>query len=57
MQNKLNSLKKEFLKSLENIKNKEDLKELEADFLGKKGKLKDILKGIKDLTIEEKKTI
>jgi phenylalanyl-tRNA synthetase alpha chain len=57
MQNKLNSLKKEFLKSLENINNKEDLKELEADFLGKKGKLKDILKGIKDLTIEEKKTI
>jgi len=57
MQNKLNSLKKEFLEDLEKITNKENLKELETDFLGKKGKLKDILKGIKDLTIEEKKTI
>jgi phenylalanyl-tRNA synthetase alpha chain len=57
MQNKLNSLKKEFLENLEKITNKENLKELETDFLGKKGKLKDILKGIKDLTIEEKKTI
>ena len=57
MQNKLDSLKKEFLENLENIKSEENLKELEADFLGKKGKLKDILKCIKDLTIEEKKTI
>jgi len=57
MQNKLESLKKEFLNSLEIVKDEIHLKELESDFLGKKWKLKDILKWIKDLTIEEKKTI
>lgn len=57
MQNKLDALKKEFLISLNTIQNEVDLKELESDFLGKKWKLKDILKGIKDLSIEEKKTI
>jgi phenylalanyl-tRNA synthetase alpha chain len=57
MQNKLDSLKKEFLASLETIKDEVVLKELESDFLGKKWKLKDILKWIKNLSIEEKKTI
>ena len=57
MQNKLEGLKNEFLSSLEAIKNEESLKELETEFLGKKGKLKDILKDIKNLSIEEKKTV
>jgi phenylalanyl-tRNA synthetase alpha chain len=57
VQNKLDSLKKEFLENLENIKDQVSLKEVESNFLGKKWKLKDILKGIKDLSIEEKKTI
>ena len=57
MQNKLEGLKKEFLENLENIKTEKSLKELETEFLGKKWKLKEILSWIKDLSIEEKKTI
>jgi len=57
MQNKLETLKKNFLESLNNIKDETSLKELDVDFLGKNGKLKAILKDIKNLSIEEKKTI
>lgn len=57
MKQKLDELKNSFLESLENLKNQEELKQLEWDYLWKKWKLKEILKGIKDLSIEEKKTI
>lgn len=57
MKEKLNNLKEEFLKKLKNINNENSLKELENDFLWKKWKLKEILKSIKDLSIEKKKTI
>jgi len=57
MKNKLENLKKEFLKNLEKINSEESLKELEVEFLGKKWKLKEILSWIRNLSIEEKKTI
>ncbi len=57
MQNRLENLKIEFLENLENIKSEEKLKELELNYLGKKWKLKEILSWIRDLNIEEKKTI
>ena len=57
MQNKLNELKKLFSQELENTNSQEKLELLEKDFLGKTGKLKEILKGIKDLSPEEKKVI
>ncbi len=57
MKNKLDNLKKEFLEKLEKISSLQELKSLETDFLGKKWKLKAILAWIKDLSIEEKKTI
>lgn len=57
MQNKLENLKKEFLENLDTIKTEENLKKLETEFLGKKWKLKSILSWIRDLSIEEKKTI
>ena len=57
MKEKLNSLKSNFLESLKNISNEIELKELENDYLGKKGQLKAILAWIKDLNIEDKKTI
>ena len=57
MKQKLEQLKQEFLENLENTNNETELKNLENDFLGKKGKLKDILAWIKDLSIDEKKTI
>ena len=55
MQNKLNELKGLFTQELENTNTQENLELLEKEFLGKTGKLKEILKGIKDLSPEEKK--
>ncbi len=57
MREKLAQLKKDFLEQLEKIQKQEELKELENNFLGKKWSLKEILKWIKDLSIEDKKTI
>jgi phenylalanyl-tRNA synthetase alpha subunit len=57
MQNKLNELKKIFSEELENKNTQELLETLEKELLGKTGKLKAILAGIKDLSTEEKKII
>lgn len=54
---KLKKLKNEFLNELKNIKNKIDLENLEKDFLWKTWKLNEILKWIKDLSVEDKKII
>ncbi len=57
MQQKLETLQSEFLSQLEKIENIADLEDLKKEFLGKKWKLQDILKGIKDLSVDEKKII
>ena len=57
MKEKLNNLKQEFLENIWKINSLNELKEFENSFLGKKWKLKAILAGIKDLSIEDKKTI
>lgn len=57
MENKLTSLKEEFIETIKDIKTLDELKELWNSFIGKRWKLKDILKHIKDLSIEDKKTI
>ena len=57
MKQKLENLKNEFIENLKTINSTEDLEILEKDFLGKKGKLNDILKGIKDLSNDDKKII
>jgi hypothetical protein len=57
MQNKLNELKELFIQEIVNINSQQDLEILEKEFLGKTGKLKAILAGIKDLSPEEKKII
>ena len=57
MDEKLKQLEQDFQEALKNIQTPEALKDLETEYLGKKGKLKAILGGIKDLSIEEKKTI
>lgn len=57
MKEQLEILQKEFLAGLAELKSEAALKELENEFLGKKGKLKAILAGVKDLSIEEKKTV
>jgi len=55
MQKKLDNLKINFLEELKKLKNREDILEIQNKFLGKKGELKAILAGLKDLSIEEKK--
>jgi phenylalanyl-tRNA synthetase alpha chain len=57
MNEQLETLMQDFSKSLSEVKSEVSLKQLETDYLGKKGKLKAILAGVKDLSIEDKKTI
>ncbi len=57
MKQKLENLKNEFIKNIEIINSTENLEILEKDFLGKKWKLNNILKGIKDLSNDDKKII
>ncbi len=57
MKQQLQRLQEEFIASLATIDSEASLKQLESDYLGKKGKLKAILAGVKDLSIEDKKTV
>lgn len=57
MKEQLEALQAEFSAKLINVTTPEVLKELESEYLGKKWKLKAILAGVKDLSIEDKKTI
>jgi len=57
MKEQLVNLKKQFVEKVASISSYENLEKLEKDFLGKKGKLNDILKGIKDLSNEDKKIV
>ena len=53
----IDSIKKEVLDNLEKIKDKTDLESFKRDYLSKKGKIRDLFSSIKDLPIEEKKTL
>ncbi len=58
MQSKLEQLKSEVLLALKSIKNKANLEELENKILGRKnGELTNIMKGLKDLTDDERKIV
>lgn len=57
MKEQLKNLKNEFIENINTIDSTEALEILEKDFLGKKGKLNDILKGIKNLSNNDKKII
>ena len=57
MQNKLLELKENFLNSIKNIKSEQELESLEKDFNWKNWQLKEILKWLKDLSVDEKKII
>ena len=57
MKEKLANLKNEFIENIKTIDSSKNLESLEKDFLWKKGKLNEILKGIKDLSNEDKKII
>ena len=51
---KLENLKTEALTAIEAAKEEAQLREIEIQFLGRKGKLTEILRGLKDLSPEEK---
>ncbi len=55
MQEKLDNLKTSFLEELKKLENREEIFELQNKFLGKKGELKSILAGLKNLPVEQKK--
>lgn len=57
MKEKIQKIKQEIVKELEKVQSLDALKELEVKFLGRKGKVTNVLKGIKDLSAEEKKTL
>jgi phenylalanyl-tRNA synthetase alpha chain len=53
----IENIRKEALDNLKQIKNKEDLDLFKKDYLGKKGKIRELFSLIKDQPIEEKKTL
>ncbi len=57
MLEKLNSLFKEFENSVKTITNSQDVLNLKAKFLGKKGHVSEVLKSLKDATAEQRKEI
>lgn len=54
MEKKLEELKKQALKELKEIQDSKVLDELKTKYLGRKGELTRVLKGVKDLAVEEK---
>ena len=57
MKAELEKLEKESGAAISQAKSLDELKNLEIQYLGRKGTLTKILKGIKDLSVEDKKTI
>ncbi len=54
MKEQLEKIKEDAIEALANVKTVEELKELEVEYIGRKGKLTDILRGLKELSPEEK---
>jgi len=57
MESSLKQIEKEALADIKKAPSLDDLKEIEVSYLGRKGKLTLILRGLKDLSPEEKKSI
>ena len=57
MQQNLENLKKEILEQIACVKSGEAFRDLEIKYLGRKGELSKILRGLATLSVEEKKTI
>ena len=56
MEQKIKNLKSKFESELENIKDLSELENVRVAYLGKKGSVTDLLKAMKDLSVEDKKT-
>ncbi len=57
MKNKLEQIKKDFLESINKIKNQKDLIDLEHKFFSRKGELSTVLRNLKDLDIKSRQEI
>ena len=55
MKEKVETLKKELLEKLENVKNLKELELLKAEYMGKSGIITNLQSGIKEVPNEEKK--
>ncbi|MCC8072528.1 MAG: phenylalanine--tRNA ligase subunit alpha [Clostridiales bacterium] len=56
MEQKINSLKEKFDDELQKIENLAELENMRVAYLGKKGSITDLLKGMKDLSNDERKS-
>ena len=56
MQEKVESIKSALVNDLSNIKTLQDIVELKAKYVGKNGCITELTKGMKDLSVEEKKS-
>ncbi|MFA4817277.1 MAG: phenylalanine--tRNA ligase subunit alpha [Parcubacteria group bacterium] len=54
---KINAIKNQALKDIKAAKNSRDVLDLRVKYLGRKSELNEVLKGLKDLSAEEKKAI
>ncbi len=57
MQSKIKSLKKDVLSALASAKTEEEVRDLEIKYLGRKGPFSEIMRGLKDLSDDEKRTV
>src|SRR3989339_744770 len=57
LEQKINDIKKQVAQAISKIKNSQELFDLEKRFLGRKSEFTDILKGLKDLSQEDRKKI
>lgn len=57
MISQLESLYQTFLQDLKTLKGQADILNLKADYIGKSGKISEVLKNLKNLSVEEKKEV
>lgn len=57
MKDELNQLKESFQDAVKSVQDSKSLEDLRVEFLGRKGKLADIMKGLKDVSVEARKEI
>lgn len=57
MKDELNQLTQSFKEAVKSVQNSDSLEALRVEFLGRKGRLAELMTGLKDLTVEAKKEV
>jgi len=57
MESKINTLKQDMLTALEKASGESEVRDVEVQFLGRNGKINDIMKSLKDLSNDEKRSV